>query len=326
MQTERAREILNQFKNINILVIGDIMCDEYIWGDVSRISPEAPVPVVHAKRENRVPGGATNVLNNLVHLGVNASIMGVLGNDENGKKIKEKIQNLSNKPHFLFFDDNRPTIVKTRILAQSQQLLRLDREKTNPIPEEIEHEMIQALKENMHKYDAVILSDYDKGVLNKSSIVQIIKTLKAFGAYVAVDPQVRHFSHYENCDLMTPNEKEASNGIKENFPGSDEDAVSIGKKIKEKLNLKELLLTRSHKGMALFFGDEIKLIPTIAREVYDVSGAGDTVISVYTAARMASASCGEAALLSNLAGGIVVGKLGTATTTKEEMILELENK
>ncbi len=319
MNPETAQKIFSRFAGVKILVIGDIMCDEYIWGEVTRISPEAPVPVVLAKKENRVPGGATNVLNNLVALGVQASILGVVGKDENGRKLEQKLRNFQSLDNHLFFADDRPTIMKTRILAQNQQLIRLDREKTLPIPPDIEQSMLATLRDIIPGYDAVVLSDYDKGVLNASTIPRVIEIIAGAGKYIAVDPQVRHFSLYAGSDIMTPNEKEASEGIKEAFPEGDPEAIRIGEKILATLKLKELLLTRSHKGMALFSENKVHLIPTVAREVYDVSGAGDTVISVFTASRMAGATSLEAARLSNIAGGVVVGKLGTATTSIHEL-------
>ncbi|RME88961.1 MAG: D-glycero-beta-D-manno-heptose-7-phosphate kinase [Candidatus Hydrogenedentota bacterium] len=296
------------------------MWDEYITGSCSRISPEAPVPVVLAKEEKRMPGGATNVLKNLVDLNISAGIMGVVGADENGLKMIRELKKWNLNAVEIWESPDRPTTIKTRILAQHQQLLRLDREYAKPIPKALENKILQVLRQMIHKYQAIILSDYDKGVLTANLIAGIMEIANASNVYVAVDPQVRHFHHYKNASLMTPNEKEASAGLGVDFPENEEEAIAIGKQIQEKLNLKHLLLTRSEKGMALFENNKsVKLIPTVAKEVFDVTGAGDTVVAVFTAAIAAGSTPLEAALLSNIAGGIVVGKLGTATASNEEL-------
>ncbi len=317
---DTLREVLNRLRGQKILVAGDLMWDEYIRGDVSRISPEAPVPVVLVSREERLPGGATNVLRNLVELGCDCGILGVVGDDEAGSHMIRELESWGLNSLYIEQTSDRPTIMKTRIVARNQQLLRVDREIVKPISAALEQKMLQRLESDISNYKAVILSDYDKGVLTPAMIRGIIELAKARNIFVAVDPQVRHFRHYKGADVMTPNEKEASEGIGMAFPHSDEDTIEIGNKILAELQLNHLLITRSQKGMALFEPPQNpQLVPTVAREVYDVTGAGDTVISVYTAAIAAGASRLQAVLLANIAGGIVVGKLGTATASVREI-------
>lgn len=296
------------------------MWDEYIRGETNRISPEAPVPVVRVASEERRPGGATNVLLNLKELGVPAGIIAITGNDDNGRQMKETLE--SWELHDVVIPAlERPTSIKTRIIAQNQQLLRIDRENAEAIDSKTEDTILETFRSIVGKYQAVILSDYDKGLLTPRIISEIIRLSREKKIPVAVDPQVRHFQLYRGATVMTPNEKEASEGIGAAFPKNDAESETIGKKIIENLELDHLLLTRSHKGMALFEKDrETVFIPTIAREVYDVTGAGDTVIAVYTAALASGASTAEATQLANTAAGVVVGKFGTATATTDEIL------
>ena len=319
------KKIVTNFSKVKVLVIGDLMWDEYIHGECNRISPEAPVPVVLIKDEKRVPGGATNVLKNLVDLKVLSGIMGIVGADKNGREMSREL----NKWHLnlvqLWESPDRPTIVKTRILARHQQLMRLDRETSLPFPVHFEKKLLEILKQEIKKFNAVILSDYNKGMFTPTLIQGIIKICKAANVYVAVDPQVKHFKLYKGADLMTPNEKEAAEGIELDFPEKQSDVNDIGQRIQKELKLKHLLITRSHNGMALFERNKTPVyVPTVAREVFDVSGAGDTVIAVFATALMAGATPLQATLISNIAGGIVVGKLGTATINKKEILENLD--
>lgn len=320
---ERYEKILKNFSRKSVLVIGDLMWDEYIRGSVSRISPEAPVPVVRSEHETRVPGGATNVLKNLVDLKVKTGIIGMVGADRAGDELIEDLQNSKLNTVEIYRADDRPTIMKTRIMARHQQLLRLDREVVKPVPDAIAERLLKNLSEIISDYNAVILSDYDKGIFTPKVISGIIELAHQHNVYVAVDPQVRHFRLYKGADVMTPNEKEASEGIGLPLPETDAEAREIALKIKNEVQLKHVLLTRSEKGMAVLEDEKITYVPTVAREVFDVTGAGDTVIAVYTSAIAAGASPVEAALLSNIAGGIVVGRLGTATVKRRELNAEL---
>lgn len=318
---EVFKTLIQALGKTRVLVIGDLMWDEYLFGESSRISPEAPVPVVHIKSKERVPGGATNVLNNLVDLQVPAGIMGVVGADKNGREMIKALNNYNLQMVQIWESPDRPTITKTRVLARNQQLIRLDDEVTSPISKNLETRMLTILKKEIYNYKGIILSDYDKGLLTQTLIQGVIELAHANEVFVAVDPQVSHFKYYSGADIMTPNEKEASLGIGASIAEKEYDVNNIGKQIKSDLNLNNLIITRSHKGMALFEGNkEVVYIPTMAREVYDVSGAGDTVVAVYTAAVTSGCSPLQATLLANIAGGVVVGKLGTATVKRQELL------
>jgi D-beta-D-heptose 7-phosphate kinase/D-beta-D-heptose 1-phosphate adenosyltransferase len=321
----RLLELVNKFSGVRVLVIGDLMVDEHIFGEVNRISPEAPVPVVLVKKVNRVPGGAGNVANNLNQLGVNTYICGVIGkNDEYGKFLIKYFKKNGINSDGLFFSDKKGTIVKTRIIAHQQQLCRVDREDSLPIDEKMVKEIIKYVKRIIKEIDAILLSDYRKGVLIPALITEIIKIANDNSKIISVDPKVEHFMYYKNVDLITPNHYEASDGIKMKI-NNQEDVYKVGKVIMKKLNLKSLIITQSKDGMTVFEKNKKpRHIPTNALQVYDVTGAGDTVISVATASLAAKANILESAILANYAAGIVVGKVGTAPVTKNELLTVLE--
>lgn len=323
----QLRKILKNFSGKKVLVIGDLMWDEYIRGHASRVSPEAPVPVVLQSSNERIPGGATNVLRNLVDLKVSCGILGVVGDDNNGRELKRELGNYNLNMLQVWQAPDRPTTIKTRILAQNQQLLRLDQEVVSDIPANIEKRMIDVLSQEIRKFNAVILSDYDKGVLTPNLIRAVIDLGAKHNTFIAVDPQVRNFGHYEGCSVITPNETEASSFMNQRKPQNDKEAKALGLDLMKRMNTKALLLTRSEKGITVFDQqDAIYSVPASAKEVFDVTGAGDTVIAVYTSAIAASASPEEAAILANLAGGIVVGKLGTATVKRREITALLSDE
>jgi rfaE bifunctional protein kinase chain/domain len=316
----RLNEILNSFKNRTIAVIGDMMIDEYIFGNVSRISPEAPVPVVNVVKERFVLGGAANVVNNLSSLGAKTISFGVVGQDENAKKLIKEFSDKNVDIFGIIECEDRPTIIKKRVIAHNQQLLRLDWEKRRDISNGIEDQIISELKKNIDRIDGIILSDYDKGVLTPRLAKEVIKISNEYGKIVVVDPKPKNSLNYKGATSMTPNMKESVECIGIEIPETEDGVIELGKKIRETLDLKNLLMTRSEKGMSLFQEHEIDHIPTFAKEVYDVTGAGDTVISVYTLAAAAGASYEEAAKIANTAAGIVVGRVGTSTVTKDEII------
>ena len=318
---ERLVEILNEFPRKKIVVIGDLMLDEYIIGSVTRISPEAPVPVVNVKKENFVLGGAANVVNNLSSLGVKVLAFGVIGNDSNGKKMLNEFENKEVSTEYINILTDRPTIMKQRILANNQQLLRLDWEKKHPINNIEEDFIIDNLKRVIKDIDGIILSDYDKGVLTERVAKEVINLAKENGKIVIVDPKPSNSQNYIGATTMTPNLKESSECINRDIPETEEKTIEIGLELREKLNLDHLLMTRSEKGMSIFMNDgSIKNIPTFAKEVYDVTGAGDTVISVYTLALTCGATKIEAAKIANTAAGIVVGRVGTSVVKVDEII------
>jgi len=316
VKKNRLLEILESFKNIKIAVIGDMMLDDYIIGSVDRISPEAPVPVVNVVEERFVLGGAANVVNNLSTLGAQTFSFGVIGDDSNGDRLTNEFMKNSINVNGIVRAEDRPTIVKRRIIANNQQLLRLDWENKRDISPELESKLLGNLRSCIGEIDAIILSDYDKGVLTPLVAKEIIKLANEHGKIVTVDPKPKNAINYVGATSMTPNRKEAMECI-----GIDriEDVERLGRDLKEKLNLRNLLLTRSEEGMSLF-EDKTVTIPTFAKEVYDVTGAGDTVISVFTLAAAAGATWHEAAKIANTAAGVVVGRIGTSTVTKEEIV------
>lgn len=315
----RFNEILDEFKNKRIAVIGDMMLDEYIIGKVERISPEAPVPVVQVESEMFVLGGAANVINNLSTLGVKVSAFGVIGEDSNGEKLQKEFQKRGIDTKGVIEDATRPTIVKKRVIAHNQQLLRLDWEKKKDIVANVKNSMLEILRAEIEEIDAIILSDYDKGVLTGELVKEVISIANKYNKIVVVDPKPSNSMNYIGATSMTPNRKEAIECLKGREPESEDELKDIGKNLKEKLKLKNLLMTRSEKGMSLFTDDKVEDIPTFAKEVYDVTGAGDTVIAVYTLAAVSGASFYEAAKIANTAAGIVVGRVGTSTVTREEI-------
>jgi len=318
---KRLLEILNEFPNKKIAVIGDLMLDEYIIGSVTRISPEAPVPVVNVKKENFVLGGAANVVNNLNSLGVKVLAFGVIGNDNNGKKMLTEFSNKGVSTEYLNILNDRPTIMKQRILANNQQLLRLDWEKKQPINEVEEDFILDNLKRVIKDIHAIIMSDYDKGVLTERVAKAIIAMAKENKIIVIVDPKPSNSMNYRGATSMTPNLKESSECIGKEIPETEEKTIEIGVELREKLELDHLLMTRSEKGMSIFQKNgEINNIPTFAKEVFDVTGAGDTVISVYTLALACGANYTEAAKIANTAAGIVVGRVGTSVVKVDEII------
>ena len=315
----RFQEIIAEFKNKHIAVIGDMMLDEYIIGKVDRISPEAPVPIVNVESEKFVLGGAANVLNNLSALGSKVTAFGIIGKDSNGEKLLIELQNKGVLIDGIVEDSSRPTIVKKRILAQHQQLIRLDWEKRKNISQEIENIIIKKFEEKICDFDGIILSDYDKGLLTENVAKEMIRIANKNNKIIIVDPKPSNSKNYIGATSMTPNRKEAIECLKGREPESEDELKDIGKNLKEKLKLKNLLMTRSEKGMSLFTDDKVEDIPTFAKEVYDVTGAGDTVIAVYTLAAVSGASFYEAAKIANTAAGIVVGRVGTSTVTREEI-------
>jgi len=309
------KKLIENFKNIKIAVIGDLMLDEYIMGKVERISPEAPVPVVKVTEEKFVLGGAANVINNLAALGANVYCGGLVGNDNNAEKLINAFpKNVD--CNLILKADNRPTIVKKRVIAGHQQLLRLDWEEEFYINEDEENRIIENLKNHIKELNAVILSDYNKGLLTKSLSQKIINLCRENNVIVTVDPKPKNITNFVGASSITPNKKEAYLAVDAN---SREDIDIVGQKLKEQYKLDTVLITRSEEGMTLYDG-RIHNIPTYAKEVYDVTGAGDTVISVFTLARAAGATWEEAAKIANAAGGIVVGKIGTSTVSEKELI------
>jgi len=305
-------ESIDKFSSCRILVVGDVIMDEFLWGRVERISPEAPVPVVQVEEESLVLGGAGNVVNNIISLGGQALLCGVIGNDAMGRELVHMLQKMNSPTHGLVVEDRRPTTIKTRIVAHSQQVVRVDREESEPVTEASIKKIITVIKEQLGSIDAIVISDYGKGVVARSLMDGIRSLGQGSQTILAVDPTVRNLALYKDVTLITPNNYEAQqmSGI---HIEDDQSVRQAGVHLLEELGCQMVLITQGDKGMTLFEGNgETTQIPTVARKVFDVSGAGDTVIAAFTLAVASGLTPSEAALLSNLAAGIVVGEVGTA--------------
>ena len=312
----KISSLLRLFKGIRILVIGDIILDRYIWGKVSRISPEAPVPIVEVTNDSFLLGGAANVANNIVALGGRASVTGVIGNDRAGEVVKDLLR--ERNIELAIFEDSRPTTVKTRVIAHNQQVVRFDKEDKSTLSGKVLRRMIDYIKGSLREFDAVILSDYKKGVISKALIGEVLKVSKPAKKFLAVDPKVGHFHLYKGVSIITPNLSEAAHGS--GIEIRDEDSlVRAGRVLLKKLCCEAVLITRGEEGMTLFANNKITHIPTVARHVYDVTGAGDTVIATFTLSRAAGATLEESAMIANHAAGIVVGEVGTAAVTPDKL-------
>lgn len=312
-------KLIEQFKKTTLLVVGDIMIDEFIWGTVSRISPEAPVPVVVVNREDLLLGGAANVVHNVHSLGGRVLLAGLIGDDQMGERIKKLLAAQKIGSEGLVKQAGRPTTVKTRVIAHSQQVVRFDRESREPISAQSQKELLRYLDKNWDLADGIIVSDYGKGMINSALMEFIMQRKKGDGKLVAVDPKMNNFSLYPGATVVTPNRQEAEAAAGREIR-DETSLMEVGRSLLERFASQAILITRGEEGMVLFEreGDVIN-VPTVAKEVYDVTGAGDTVISAMTLALAAGNDFPVAAVVANYAAGIVVGKVGTATVTPEEL-------
>ncbi|RHX86724.1 D-glycero-beta-D-manno-heptose-7-phosphate kinase [Leptospira stimsonii] len=328
LDRNRFHTSTKKLKELRIIVIGDFILDEYLIGEVNRISPEAPVPVVWVRKEKITLGGAGNVVKNLSSLGVKSVVLGRAGKDEKAKSLLELLsnENTDREKNFLLQSEEVPTILKTRVIAGHQQVCRIDKEELKPITKKEEDLLIQAFLERIDSSDAVILSDYDKGTLTPRLIQEISKICFDKKKIVTVDPQVSHFFLYKGVSILTPNHHEAGKAIGKKLE-TDSEILQAAQEITEKLSSPSLMITRGEKGMSLYLTSkkEIFHIPTVAKEVFDVTGAGDTVISAYTAYHAAGLSELDASVVSNAAAGVVVGKLGAETVTPQELNSSLQS-
>jgi rfaE bifunctional protein kinase chain/domain len=321
-KADRLKEYIDRFSEAKVLVIGDIILDEYVWGDVSRISPEAPVPVVEVKRETKMLGGAANVIHNIATLGARPTLCGVVGQDQAGKAIIKELNNMGLTSDGIVLEQGRPTSIKTRVVARNQQVVRFDREiRTDIRPESIE-DLLTFIGENLDRLDAIVVADYGKGVISASlmkGLRKLIQSAAGESVKIAVDPKTGNFEYYHGVDVITPNHHEA--GVFCRFEIVDEETlVRAGKQMLKELNCRSVLITQGKDGMTLFEnGGEIIHIPTVAKNVFDVTGAGDTVISTFSLALASGLDLKSAAVLSNYAAGIVVGEVGTSTVSAEEL-------
>lgn len=324
---QRLMQILGNFSGKKIIVLGDIMLDKYIWGDVLRISPEAPVQVVKVLKETFAPGGAANVANNIAALGSEVFMVGIVGDENPAEKniLLDELKRRNIDTSGVFTDAGRPTTLKVRVLGKSQQLLRVDYEKDSAFHASISEKILKFIESRISGVDAIVVSDYAKGVVNPSLISRLITLANSNKKIFIVDPKPKHRDLYRNVTLITPNHNEAV--MMAGLSAEDEnDLQQIGSNLVKSLG-SNILLTKGEKGMALFEKNgEITDIPTKAREVYDVVGAGDTVVAAAALALSAGATLKEAAVISNIAAGIKVGKVGTSTVSIGEIRKELENE
>lgn len=304
-------------KKPNILVIGDLMIDHYLWGSCDRISPEAPVQVVNVKKESSVLGGAGNVINNLFALGAKVDVISVIGDDAVANELKSLLAKIEVSSSNLIVEETRKTSKKSRLIASQQQVLRYDMESIDDISEQSSNKILENLKSNIKKYDSIILSDYGKGVLTTNLTKEIIKIANENKVKVLVDPKGKDYSKYKGSYTLTPNKKEAMEAT--NIDIKDEKSlVKALEDLKQKCDLEVSLITLSENGIAIL-KDELIIKPTVAREVYDVTGAGDTVIASIAFALGNDLNIEEAISFANLAAGVVVGKIGSATATLDEI-------
>ena len=332
------RAIINRFAKARVLVIGDLILDEYVWGNVERISPEAPVPVVWAQRRTHVPGGAANVAHNIRSLGGKVALAGVTGDDRNTRLLLAGLKEKGIGSSGIFREKGRHTTVKTRIIAGHQQVVRVDWEHTHPLSGALNRRIIGFIRKNISAFDAIIIEDYGKGVINIQLLESLIFLAREHKKIITVDPKEDHFQYYRGVTAITPNRRELENAIRNlklrdtrnllkiesDRLFSDRDIDLALRQILKYLELESLLVTLGEQGMKLLQADgELTHIPMVAQEVFDVSGAGDTVIATFTLALAAGADFLEAATIANYAAGIVVGKVGTATTDRKELLARI---
>lgn len=304
------------FNKASVLVIGDIILDKYFHGSVTRISPEAPVPVVLKQYEKTVPGGAANVANNLQKLGSNVMLSGIAGNDNNGW-ILSSILNEENIETSVVMGDN-PTVTKIRIIGEHQQICRLDVEKDTPLSDKVKKDLEKTLIKLISDHDLVVISDYDKGVINPESASTVIQEATKKGIPVIIDPKKKDWSMYTGASLVTPNLKEFRE-VCNRLQLDDDDLINSGARVREQFKLENLLITLSEKGMMLINDEGHHHIDTVKKEVFDVSGAGDTVIATLAACIANGINIKQSVEIANIAAGIVVGKFGTAPVTIAEL-------
>ena len=317
MELNRFREITSGFVDRNVLVVGDIMLDTYLWGDINRVSPEAPVPIVEVNKIEHNPGGAANVALNLATLGCQVSLIGLIGTDAEGTILKNLLDQHNIICTDLVVSESWPTTVKSRIIAHNQQVVRADRELNKDLSKSSNNNLIKSVKSIIENIDAIILGDYNKGVLNLASIKAVIQTANNAGKPVYVDPKESNFNAYKNVRLFKPNLLEFKNSYINN-----ESLEVAGFQFKDEINAEILMITRGADGVSLFDGSDYHHFSTKARLVHDVSGAGDTVIATFTLSDICGASPKESVTLSNYAAGRVCEEVGVVPISLE-MLYEM---
>ena len=324
IRIERLKSLVDNFQGRTVLVLGDLMLDDFIWGRVSRISPEAPVPVVDVESQTFRAGGCANVAANVRALGGHPLTVGVIGRDDAGRRLKVLLAELGIDAGYLV-DDDRHTTLKTRIVAHGQQVVRTDREDRLPVGSNVVEALTRQFDKVLDEVAIIVVSDYDKGVVNEELLERVLPRAKQAGVPVFLDPKVHHADYYRPVTMMTPNSREAEllSGMAIRDRGS---LVEAGNKLLERFECPFVLITRGEDGMSLFGRDAAHDIPASALEVFDVTGAGDTVIATMAIAHAAGATMEEAAWLANDAAGVVVGKIGTASLTRFELTHAIESR
>ena len=311
-----------RFRRASVLVVGDLMLDEFVWGKVSRISPEAPVPVVWVQSESVMPGGAANVANNIRALGGAVTVVGVVGEDRWGDILLGELASRKIETSGVL-KARRPTTVKTRVIAHHQQVVRVDREQREPLPAGTLERLIGAVTERIDGVDAVVIEDYGKGVITRALLEAVIPLARRHRKVITVDPKQEHFDLYRRVTALTPNRAEAGEAVGRDL-ATDADVERAGRELVTRLECEGVLITLGEDGMRLFErGGGMTRIPTVAQEVFDVAGAGDTVIAAFTLAMASGATMQQAARIANHAAGIVVGKLGVAVASPAELAKRL---
>lgn len=318
-QADRMWDNFNKFGDVKVLVLGDVMLDQYWWGVVDRISPEAPVPIVALNKKSIVAGGAANVAANVAGLGATPFLFGVAGNDADGALLIGLLKAIGVSTDFLMTTDLRPTTVKTRIIANNQQVIRLDRENSNDISDQFQQDILANVTKMLDQVDVVLVSDYAKGVITERLVSGVIDAAKNAGKPILIDPKGKDYAKYRGASILTPNQKEALDAA--GLENNDEETVRIaGERLIANYDLENLVITRGEKGMSLFGkGSETKNIETVARRVYDVTGAGDTVISTMAVSLGTGSDFETACSLANMAAGVVVERLGTAPVNVKDL-------
>ena len=319
----RARKLVKALAGRRVLIVGDVMLDEFVWGRVSRISPEAPVPVVEVTGRSDHVGGAGNVATNVRALGGEAVLAGVVGRDAAGTRVREALTAAGVADRLVDAGSARRTTLKTRIVAHGQQVVRADQEDTSELPRALENELVRAVRRELPASSALVVSDYQKGVVSAGLLRRLLPLARRHGVPVLVDPKPRHFRYYRGASVVTPNQLEAEQvtGLRLSVPA---ELAAAGRRMLSLLACRAVLVTRGEHGMSLFERGRPPLhVPAAAREVFDVTGAGDSVIAALALALAAGATLAEAAVLANAAASVVVGKLGTAQASPSELVAAL---
>ncbi|MBI5604343.1 MAG: D-glycero-beta-D-manno-heptose-7-phosphate kinase [Deltaproteobacteria bacterium] len=315
---------IQSFPKNKVLVVGDIMMDEFLWGEVSRISPEAPVPIVKVEKETFLLGGAANVVNNLLGLKGQVLLAGVIGSDSMGRRLIRKLQSLGTTTEGIVVEEGRPTAIKTRVIAHHQQVVRVDREKVGPILPETLRAILNIIRKNISQIRGIIVSDYGKGVVSQELMIGLKKIAGKNAIPVLVDPKPHNMGWYDQVTVITPNHLEAEMAVGKKIE-SKEDLLWAGRYLLKKTKCESVLITRGREGMTLFLKNKkVEHIPTVAQKVFDVTGAGDTVIATLILSLVSGVNMIQACKMANFAAGIVVGEVGTAAVKAGDLIRVLK--